>query len=202
MGCGVGSNLILLKSMGLKVVGIDSEMYSLSFAKKNYTGHLLNGNLLNLPIKSNSIGLVLATDILEHLEKDTMGIKEIFRSLERGGKVVFTVPAFRILWGTQDVVGMHKRRYTRKELTQKMEQEGFAVLRSSYFNFFLFFPILIMRHIIQLLRLKIRSENEVNFPLLNFLLKSLFSLEIRLLKYVSFPFGVSIFCIARKNERI
>jgi SAM-dependent methyltransferase len=198
MGCGVGSNLILLKSMDLKVIGIDSEIYSLSFAKKKYIGHLVNGNLLNLPIKPNSISLVLATDILEHLERDTMGIKEIFRSLKREGKAIFTVPAFQVLWGTQDIGGMHKRRYSRKELTKKIEQEGFTVLKSSYFNFILFFPILLLRRIIRLVGLNIESENEINFPLINFFLKAIFSFEPYLLKYVSFPLGVSILCIAQK----
>ena len=41
------------------------------------------------------------------------------------------------------------------------------------------------------------SENEINFSLLNSLLERIFSLEPYLLKYFRFPFGVSIFRIAR-----
>ena len=198
VGCGVGSNLPLLKSMGFKVIGIDSEIYSLFFTKKTSGVPLLNADLLTLPIKSNSVGLIIATDILEHLEKDVMGIKEIYRVLGRMGKVIITVPAFQALWGTQDIVGMHKRRYSKKELIQKIEQEGFTILKSSYFNFFLFFPILFARRLIHLLKFKIESENRINFPLLNYFLKIIFSLEPYLLRYISFPFGVSIFCVARK----
>jgi SAM-dependent methyltransferase len=198
VGCGVGSNLILLKSMGLKVIGIDSEIYSLSFSKNLSRVPIVNGDLLGLPIKSNSIGLFIATDILEHLNEDRLGIKEIHRSLKQGGKVIITVPAFGFLWGTQDIVGMHKRRYSKKELLMKIEQGGFTVLRSSYFNFILFVPILFVRRLIRLIGLCIESENEINFPLINFFLKTIFSLEIHFLKYVSFPFGVSIFCVAQK----
>src|SRR4030043_2469504 len=126
VGCGGGSNLPLLKSMGFKVIGIDSESYSLFFTKKTSGVPLLNADLLTLPIKSNSVGLIIATDILEHLEKDVMGIKEIYRVLGRMGKVIITAPAFQVLRGTQDIVGMHKRRYSKKELTQKIEQEGFT----------------------------------------------------------------------------
>jgi hypothetical protein len=137
-------------------------------------------------------------DILEHLEDDTKGIIESYRVLSKGGILIVTVPAFNFLWGIQDVVTGHKRRYSKTEITSKLKAAGFDVLKSSYFNFFLFFPILIARHIIQLLGLKIRSENEVNFPLLNLMLKTVFSLEPYLLKYFSFPIGVSIFCVAKK----
>ena len=199
VGCGVGSNLHLLKSMGFKVVGIDSEIYSLFFAKKTSGVPLLNADLLTLPIKSNSVGLIIATDILEHLEKDVIGIKEIYRVLGQMGKVIITVPAFQVLWGTQDIVGMHKKRYSKKELAQKIEQEGFKILKSSYFNFILFFPILFARWFIRFWGLNIESENKINHPLINFILKTIFSLEPHLLRYISFPFGVSIFCVARKD---
>ena len=199
VGCGVGSNLTLLKSMGFKVIGIDSEIYSLSFAKNLFEVFLINGDLVRLPIKSSSIDLVIATDILEHLNDDKMGIKEIHRALAREGMVVLTVPAFEFLWGTQDVVGMHKRRYSKKEFLRKLEHEGFTILKSSYFNFILFTPILFARRMIRLLGLKIASENEINFPLINFFLKAIFSLESYILRYFPFPLGVSIFCIAQKK---
>ena len=199
VGCGVGSNLPLLKSMGFKVIGIDSEIYSLFFTKKTSGVPLLNADLLTLPIKSNSVGLIIATDILEHLEKDVMGIKEIYRVLGRMGKVIITVAAFQALWGTQDIVGMHKRRYSKKELAQKIEQEGFTILKSSYFNFILFFPILLARWFIRFWGLDIESENKINHPLINIFFKTIFSLEPYLLRYISFPFGVSIFCVARKG---
>jgi SAM-dependent methyltransferase len=199
IGCGVGSNLGLLKFMGFKVIGIDSEIYSLTLARKHISGvPLVNGNLMKLPFKANSIGLVIATDILEHLNEDTIGIKEIYRTLKWGGVTIFTVPAFEFLWGIQDIVGMHQRRYSKKEFIRKVEHQGFRILRSSYFNFFLFFPILIARRLIRLLGLKIESENEVNFLLINFFLKAIISSEIYLLNLFSLPFGVSIFCVAQK----
>ena len=199
IGCGVGSNLRLLQTMCSNLVGMDSEMYGLVHINKSLSAvALVNGDLMRLPFKADSVDLILASDVLEHLDEDTIGIREIYRSLKRGGKVIFTVPAFRSLWGVQDIVGMHKRRYSKKELVTKIEGEGFKILRSSYFNFLLFFPILIGRRIIYLLGLRIESENEINLPLINFFLKSVFSIEPHYLKYFSFPFGVSIYCIAKK----
>jgi len=199
IGCGVGSNLSLFSSMGFKSIGMDSEIYGLLLVKRRLSGvPLVNGDLMRLPFKCGSLGLIIATDVLEHLDDDTIGIKEIYRTLKKNGKAIFTVPAFGFLWGVQDIVGMHKRRYLKKELVSKIEKEGFKILRSSYFNLFLFFPILLVRSVIHLLGLSIKSENEINSPFLNSLLKGVFSLEASILKYFSFPFGVSIFCIAKK----
>jgi len=199
IGCGVGSNLGLLQSLGFKVIGVDSEIYSLIYAKKRFsTIPLVNGDILNLPVRSNSIDLIIATDILEHISEDSLGIKEIYRALRQRGKVLFTVPAFKFLWGVQDVAGRHKRRYSKRELIRQIEQQGFEVLKSSYFNFFFFFPIFMVRRFVRFLGLEIESENQINSPLINFLLKTIFSLEPYILKYVTFPFGVSIFCVAQK----
>jgi len=132
IGCGVGSNLSLLRLMGFNVIGIDSEIYALSLARKNVSAvPLVNGDLVRLPILTNSIGLIVATDVLEHLGNDTLGLQEIYRTLERGGKVLITVPAFNFLWGIQDDVSKHQRRYSKKHLLEEMEQQGLWLDRFS-----------------------------------------------------------------------
>jgi SAM-dependent methyltransferase len=203
IGCGTGSNLRTLTSSGFYTIGLDRSIYALALVKnrKNKDGfHLLAGDLNNLPIKTKSVGLIIAMDIFEHLENDVNGICESYRALVDGGVLIVTVPAFEFLWGIQDVVTGHKRRYLGKDITKKLREAGFDILKSSYFNFFLFIPILFARRIIRLLGLKIESENEFNFSLMNFFLKTIFSLELYALKYFSFPFGVSILCIAKKMK--
>lgn len=198
IGCGTGSNLKLLQTEGFNVVGLDISLYALHLAKM-HTHLLVNGDVNMLPIRPESLGLIIAMDIFEHLEDDRNGIHECFHALRSGGILILTVPAFRYLRGSQDLVTQHKRRYTKKEILDLLTLGGFEVLKSSYFNFFLFFPILFARRTTQLLGLKISSENEINSPLVNFFLKGIFSLEPYILKHFSFPFGVSILCIARKK---
>jgi SAM-dependent methyltransferase len=200
IGCGTGSNLKALVSAGLDVIGLDQSLYALTLVKEKGDYSLMTGDINRLPLKTKSIGLIIAMDILEHLDDDSSGIIESHRVLSDEGILIVTVPAFKFLWGIQDIVTGHKRRYSRREIMNKLKAVGFDILKSSYFNFFLFFPILIARRIIQLLGLKIRSENEVNSPCLNFIFKTVFSLEPYLLKYFSFPIGVSILCIARKGN--
>ncbi len=198
IGCGTGANLKILEAAGYNVVGLDRSRYALSLTKKKINCPLVNGDLYGLPIRGGSVGLIVAMDILEHLEDDLNGIKEFYRVLRNGGALIVTVPAFKFLGGTQDIVTGHKRRYSRQEILSKIEQGGFEILRHSYFNFFLFFPILIGRRIINLLGLKVKSENKINFPIINFFLKAIFRIEPYILKRFSLPFGVSILCIARK----
>jgi len=200
IGCGTGSNLRILGLSVHSVIGLDRSIHALYLTRKKVRFPVINGDLNELPFKNESIGLIIATDVLEHLENDLNGINEFYRTLRNGGMLVLTVPAFGFLWGIQDLVTGHKRRYSQKEILIKLRECGFRVLRASYFNFFLFFPILLARRIMSLLKLKVESENEINFPLLNFFLKAIFSLEPYVLKYFSFPFGVSILCVAKRNE--
>jgi SAM-dependent methyltransferase len=202
IGCGTGSNLRVLQSVGLSnVVGLDRSFYALSLAKRKVKLPLLSGEISNLPIRPESVGLIIAFDVMEHIDDDLNAIRQLYQVLRKGGILILTVPAFNLLWGIQDVVTGHKRRYLREEIENKLKGVGFDLLKSSYFNFFLFFPILMARRLIHLLGLEIESENEVNFPFINFFFKGIFSLEIYVLKYLSFPFGVSILCIAKKKER-
>ena len=200
VGCGTGSNLRVLVSAGLFAIGLDRTTYALALVKNKEKFPLLAGDLNNLPIKAKSVGLIVAMDILEHLDNHENGIREFYRALKKGGILILTVPAFKFLWGIQDEVTFHKRRYSRHEIVNQLRQKGFEIMKSSYFNFFLFFPILLGRRIIRILGLRVDSENKINSPFFNFVLKAIFSFEPYLLKYVSFPFGVSILCVARKSS--
>lgn len=199
VGCGTGSNLKVLKSEGFLGIGLDKSSYALKLIKNKKDHPLLLGDLTMLPIHANSIGLVIAMDVFEHLDRDEEGFAECYRVLNQGGLIFITVPAFKFLWGRQDRLTGHKRRYTKKEIKNKLKQIGFDILKLSYFNFFLFFPILIVRRVISLVNYRRKSENELNCPLMNSLFKILFSFEILLSKYISLPLGVSILCAAQKR---
>ncbi len=62
------------------------------------------------------------------------------------------VPAFMFLWGKQDEVSHHHRRYTARSMRRALPQAGFAVDRTSYFNTLLFPPIAAVRVARRLLR--------------------------------------------------
>ena len=73
------------------------------------------------------MGLVVAFDILEHIEEDHVAAGEIFRVLRPGGTALIAVPCDMSLWSAHDVAVGHVRRYTRETLRDVMEKAGFTV---------------------------------------------------------------------------
>ena len=123
--------------------------------------------------------------------------------LNENGKLIVFVPAFMSLWSLHDEVNMHFRRYTKKELVEKLDNAGFSIEKSSYWNFILFFPILIFRKV-QKFRIKPENKSDGDLKsnrILNFLFYHLLNIENKLLKLINFPFGISVFCISSQKKR-
>ena len=71
------------------------------------------------------------------------------------------------LWGVQDDISHHRRRYTMDQLKRVMHKAGFEVERSSYVNISFFTPILIGRVLMRALRIRPESENNITIGSLN-----------------------------------
>jgi SAM-dependent methyltransferase len=84
-------------------------------------------------------------DVLEHVDDEAKALSEIRRVLRPGGKLLVTVPAFMFLYGLQDEVSEHKRRYRKRPLEDLLRRSGFQVEYASYFNTLLFPPIVAVR---------------------------------------------------------
>jgi hypothetical protein len=122
------------------------------------------------------------------------------RVLRHGGRTLLFVPAFMFLWGVQDDVSNHRRRYTLKELKQVVGEAGLEVERATYVNLTFFAPILLGRLFMRATRLRPESENNLTVGFLNGVLGKFLGAESIPLRYVNFPFGVSIICVARRTE--
>ena len=77
------------------------------------------GDVCHIPHVDNSFDLVLATDIIEHVDNDERALAEINRVLRPGGTAILSVPAFKALWGLQDRISHHKRRYAFSSFRKK-----------------------------------------------------------------------------------
>ena len=109
-----------------------------------------------------------------------------------------TVPAFPSLWGLQDVKSHHYRRYRMAPFLRLIEQSGLVIEKKFHFNYLLFAPIYAARQVINLLDIKLGSENEVNSPALNRLLGLVFRLDVRTAPFIKPPFGVSILALVHR----
>ncbi len=70
-------------------------------------------------LASNEFDVVGSFDVLEHVDDDKRLLREFRRILKRNRFLFLTVPACRFLWGGEDLVSQHKRRYGKGELIEK-----------------------------------------------------------------------------------
>lgn len=198
VGCGTGANLEMLGKFG-EATGVDVSEDALEFCRQRGLSQVKYGLAENLPFADESFDLVTALDVVEHLDDDIAGLKEMHRVLQKDGRALIFVPAFMFLWGVQDDVSNHRIRYTKKQITERLRQAGFEIERSTYANITFFAPILAGRTLMKLTGIKPESENNVNVSALNGILGKFFGAERFWLKNLNLPFGVSIVVIARKK---
>jgi SAM-dependent methyltransferase len=197
VGCGTGANLQMLARFGA-AEGVDVSIEALDFCRARGLTDVKQGAAESLPFADASFDLVTGLDVVEHLDDDIAGLKEMRRVLRPEGRAVLFVPAFMFLWGVQDDISNHRRRYTLPKLKQKLREAGFTVERASYANITFFVPILIGRVMMRLTGLRPASENNITIGALNGLLGRILGAESWWLRRMRFPFGVSIVCVARK----
>jgi len=197
VGCGTGANIEMLSHYG-DAEGVDVSDDALEFCRRKGL-KVQKGLAETLPYEDGHFDLTTALDVIEHLDDDVAGLKEMYRVTRSGGYSLFFVPAFMWLWGVQDDISNHRIRYTREQIVSRIEKAGYKVERATYANFTFFAPILGGRTIMKLTGIKPESENNVNISALNGVFGKIFSAERFILDKVNFPFGVSIVIVAQKN---
>lgn len=204
VGCSSGVFLKDLENLGFNIdnlYGIDISEKAILNSKRNGLINTFVMDAQNI-ILSEKFDVIVASDCLEHLKDDIKAIKNWKNLLKKDGEMYVFVPAFMSLWSYHDEVNMHFRRYTKQELKTKIENEDLEIIKSSYWNFFLFVPVYIFRKISSLFNQKKSSESDITIGnlLINKALLQLLLFENKLLKSVNFPFGVSTFCIAKRKN--
>ena len=197
VGCGTGANLLMLSQFG-DAEGVDISENALAFCRERGLANVKLGAAEKLPYDDGTFDLVTALDVVEHLDDDLGGLSEMRRVLRPGGRVLLFVPTFMFLWGVQDDVSNHRRRYRLPELRRVLEQAGFEVERTTYANITFFLPILLVRKLMQVTGIKAESENNITVSSLNGVLGKILGAESAVLRYMNIPFGVSGLCVARK----
>lgn len=198
-GCNYGHAVRILQERGYHAEGYDISEEAIAYGRSQGIK-----NIFSIPEKklsSEHYDAAITFDVLEHIQDDAKAFSEIAATIKKGGHLIIVVPAYMFLWGMHDVVAHHFRRYTLSELVSLSEKiGGFEIVRKSYFNTFLFIPITIFRLGSRLLKLESRdSDFDINNPILDRLFFGIFNAERKLLRYISFPFGVSALLVLRKK---
>lgn len=196
VGCGTGGNLQMLSIYG-RVLGIEPDNDSRTYAAET-SGFTVLGGLLpdGLPKFDEKFDLIAALDVIEHLEEDTKSIDTIKNLLKSGGIFLSTVPAHPWLWSRHDELHHHRRRYVKADYVAMMQEAGFEIVRSTYFNSVLF-PAIVAARAAQSRTKSSASDDSMPSTFINRALEYLFASERVLLRFLNLPFGVSILVVAR-----
>jgi glycosyltransferase involved in cell wall biosynthesis len=83
---------------------------------------------------AGAVDSVVCLNVLEHVQDEMAGLRNIYTALQPGGCAIVLVPHGQEVFGSLDTALGHFRRYSRAELQAKMEQAGFRVERILDFN--------------------------------------------------------------------
>ena len=200
VGCGTGGFASLLKD-DCNVIGIDTSDTALDYSRKRGLTNLKNCYLHQFDKSQyGKIDAITMLDVFEHIEDDIAVAKEAFDILDSGGIMIASVPAYQWLWSPHDEIHMHYRRYTVPKFKKLLQDAGFKVMYSSYFNSILFLPAVLKR-----LWDKITGgHNKEHAPIdevpdfINTIFTDLFLIEKSWIPKVMMPFGLSIVLVAKK----
>jgi ubiquinone/menaquinone biosynthesis C-methylase UbiE len=207
IGCGTGETITFLNDIlsNPEIIGVDNSLLALNFVKaRRHQG--VHCDAVNLPFISSSFDYILLLDIIEHIEKDSDVLEESKRVIKKKGKILITVPALPFLFSIHDSAQNHYRRYSRKQIRKLAEENNLKIIKLSYFNFCLS-PLIIFLRLMS--RLKVFSklgdyDSDINYKIadkkiVNQLLKIVFVNEVKLIKKINYPLGISLFCILEKG---
>ncbi len=199
VGCGTGTMLTHLARFG-DTRGVDMDLEAVGYCHDRGLQQVTQSGADNLPFEKDAFDLVTALDVVEHIDDDLGALREMRRVIKPGG-LLLTVPAYRFLWGRQDDINLHKRRYVARELRNRLQAAGFEVQRLTYMNAILFPAIAAIRLVRHILPEPPKLESDFAFPApqpLNVALSAVFGSERHVLTRFDIPFGVSIMALARR----
>lgn len=206
VGCGTG---LMLERFGRwKPIGLDFSGAALKYCRQRGLPRILRADVTRLPVESGSIDLILALDLMEHVERHDLMIREFHRVLRPGGCLMATVPAHPWLWSDHDVALHHFRRYTRGSLRALLRHGHLRPIKFSHAITFTYPGIVAFRRIQRLLHGDPRRSSKGEgakahlIPLpapVNAALTGLLGVEAALLRRTNLPFGVSLVALAQKG---
>lgn len=104
IGCGAGTYMMMLASMGANVAGQDIDEAAVAEGKKTFArlglnGRFVAGDASNLAFGDEEFDVVMSADVYEHisLEVKRRVTAEIYRVLKPGGLAVIKTPNLRYL---------------------------------------------------------------------------------------------------------
>jgi SAM-dependent methyltransferase len=195
-GAGSGGNVPLLRRYG-EVAAFEMDAEAAGFCTQDTGVACPLGSLPDAnPYARERFDLVVALDVLEHIEQDVAALRALAGCLAPGGRLVLMVPAYPWLFSGHDTIHHHHRRYTRGSLQRVLAEAGLRVHRAGYYNSLLLPVVAGVRLAQRLFRREAHSDARMPGRRLNAMLAGLFGAEAHVVRRTGFPAGVSLFAVA------
>lgn len=201
-GCGTGGSLTWLKEFGA-AYGIDHHVLAMSLAKEKGHRRISRATVSSLPFAEATFDVVTSFDVLYHVDvsDDVAALKEMARVMVPGGVLLFRLPAIKWLCGSPHDRVVHTRhRYTRGEVTRKINEAGIEPVRITYANTILFLPAMLWRLAGIATASGKSSDLRDSGSVIDRACAALLRLEAMVLNFADFPIGLSVFAIAKKGR--
>jgi len=202
IGCGTGFVLSGIRNALPELALRGSEIFSagLSFAATRVPDvELFQMDARRIPFREE-FDVIGAFDVLEHIKEDEAVLAQMYQATRNGGGILITVPHHRFLWSASDDFARHARRYTTRELSRKVRNAGFEILRITSFVSFLL-PLLAASRLKQQASQQPfdpASEFNINSSV-NIALEKVLDAERTLIRAgLSFPVGGSLLLVGRR----
>jgi SAM-dependent methyltransferase len=205
IGCGTGGFIQkIVNNDNLKITGSEIYLKGLLYAKRNLPDVDFIQFDVTKGVVDNEFDIIVAFDVIEHIDDDVAAISNINKMLCNGGSLIVTVPQHMFLWSQLDEIVKHKRRYSRKELIAKLKNAGFDI---SYCTSFLFvlFPLMLISRIFdkgqdRICADEVALEKRVKFSkVLNWIFDHFMRIDECFISLgISLPFGGTLVVVAKK----
>ena len=126
IGAGAGGNTAVLEAAGWRATALEFSDAGVELARARGLD-VVQGDAREIPFPDDYFGLVVAYDVLEHIEEDDKVVAEIARVVRPSGRVLIAVPADPKLWSAHDDAVGHVRRYTRDQLVALFDDDRFHI---------------------------------------------------------------------------
>lgn len=197
IGAGIGTISQALIKQNRRITLLDVNEEYVAYLRQRFGANpfisIIHGDIAQIQnvCAPQAFDTIVGSNILEHIEDDQKAVRDMYTLLRPGGRAVIIVPAHPVLYGTLDAGLAHYRRYTRGELNKKLCDAGFEIEELAYMNcvgaigWFIHFCLLRRRRM----------------PALS---TALFDMVIPVIAWaersIPVPFGLSLFCVARKKS--
>ena len=186
IGSGNGSVALALQSIGLQVIAVEPTVRMAVASRERGVNYVICAKIEEIGFCDGALANVGLFDVLEHIDDDVGLIKRLRELMPSGGYFYCAVPAWKLLWSSEDDAAAHCRRYSLPQLSRIFETAGFRIEYATYFFAPLLLPILLLRTIPSALRLRTSrtadlSKKEHTLPkgLMGYFLRVLLEREVQ-----------------------